>query len=94
MRHIILPFQIWVVARMDPLKYLFEKPALSGGLSRWLILLAKFDLKYLARKTIKGSIVSDFYAENPIEGEDGKEDSLDVELGTWKFYFDRALPPI
>ena len=25
-RHIILPFQIWVVARMDPLKYLFEKP--------------------------------------------------------------------
>ena len=59
-----------------------------------MILLAKFDLKYLARKTIKGSIVSDFCAENPIEGEDGKEDSLDVELGTWKFYFDRALKPI
>ena len=56
--------------------------------------MAKFDLKYLARKTIKGSIVSDFCAENPIEGEDGKEDSLDVELGTWKFYFDRALKPI
>ena len=76
---------------MDPLKYLFEKPALSGRLSRWLILLAKFDLKYLARKTIKGSIVSDFCAENPIEGEDGKEDILDVKLGTWKIYFDRAL---
>ena len=40
LRHIILPFQIWVVARIDPLKYLFEKPALSGRLSRWLILLA------------------------------------------------------
>ena len=34
LRHIILPFQIWVVARMDPLKYLFEKPTLSGRLSR------------------------------------------------------------
>ena len=45
LRHIILPFQIWVVARMDPLKYLFEKLALSGRLSRWLILLAEFDLK-------------------------------------------------
>ena len=56
LRHIIIPFQIWVVARMNPLKYLFEKPALSGRLSRWLILLAKFDLKYMARKTIKGSI--------------------------------------
>ena len=80
---------------MDPLKYLFEKPALSGGLSRWLILLAKFDLKYLARKTIKGSIVSDFCAENPIEGENGKEDIpdeyiLDVELRIWKMYFDEA----
>ena len=57
---------------MDPLKYLFEKPALSGRLSRWLILLAEFDLKYVARKTIKGSAVSNFCAENPIEGEDGK----------------------
>ena len=48
------------------------------------------------KETIKGSIVSDFYAENPIEGEDGKEDFpkediLDVELRTWKIYFDRAV---
>ncbi|XP_023872144.2 uncharacterized protein LOC111984761 [Quercus suber] len=94
LQHIILPFQIWVVARMDQLKYLFEKPALSGRLSRWLILLTEFDLKYVTRKTIKGSIVSDFCAENPIEGEDGKdfpdEDILNVELGTWKMYFDEA----
>ncbi|XP_050280814.1 uncharacterized protein LOC126721798 [Quercus robur] len=67
---------------MDPLKYLFEKPALSGRLSRWLILLTEFDLK--------------FFAKNPIEGEDGKEDFLDedildVELGTWKMYFDRVI---
>ena len=86
LRHIILPFQIWMVARMDPLKYLFEKPALSGRLSMWLILFAEFDLKYVARKTIKGSVVSDFCVKNPIEGEDGKEDFpdediLDVELG-------------
>ena len=96
LRHIILPFQIWVVARMDPLKYLFKKPALSGRLSRWLILLAEFDLKYVARKTIKRSIMSEFCAENPIEGEDDKEDFLDedildVELGTWKMCFDGAI---
>ena len=77
MRHIILPFQIWVVVRMDPLKYLLEKPALSLRLSRWLILLAEFNLKYVARKTIKGSVRSNFCSENPIEGEDGKEDFPD-----------------
>ena len=80
---------------MDPLKYLFEKPVLSGRLSRWLILLAKFDLKYVARKTIKWSIVSNFCAKNPIKGEYGKdfldEDILDVELGKWKMYLDEAV---
>ena len=82
-----LTFQLWVVARIDSLKYLFEKPTLSGRLSKWLILLVEFDLKYVARKTIKGSIVLDFCAKNPIEGEDGDEDFqdediLDVELWT------------
>ena len=81
---------------MDTLKYLFEKPTLSGRLSRWLILLAKFDLKYIARKTIKGSLVSNFCAENPIKGENGKEDFpdediLDIELGAWRMYFDGVV---
>jgi len=40
--------------------------------------------------------MSDFCAENPIEGENGKEDFLDedildIELGAWKMYFDRAV---
>ena len=81
---------------MDPLKYLFEKPALSGRLSRWLILLTEFDLKYVARKTIKGSVMSNFCAENPVEGEDGKEDFpnkdiLDIELGAWSMYFNGEI---
>ncbi|XP_075654988.1 uncharacterized protein LOC142625178 [Castanea sativa] len=96
LRHIILPFQIWVVVRIDPLMYLFEKSALSRRLSWWLILLEEFDLKYVTRETIKGSIISDFCAKNPVEGEDGKEDFsdediMDMELRAWKMYFDRAV---
>ena len=69
---------------------------MSGRLSRWLILLVEFDLKYVARKTIKGSIVSNFYVENLVEGKDGREnfldeDILDIELGAWKMYFDGAV---
>ena len=76
-----------MVARIDTLKYLFKK---------WLILLAELDLKYVARKTIKGSTMSYFCAENPIEEEDDKEDFLDedilnVELEAWKMYFDGAV---
>ena len=86
LRHIILPFQLWIVARMDPLKYLFEKLALSGRLSRRLILLVDFNLKYVDRKTFKGSVVSDFCAKNPLKGEGSRKDFpnegiLDIELG-------------
>ena len=50
----------------------------------------------MARKTIKGSVVSDFYVENPKEGENGKEDFpdediLDIKLGAWKMYFNGAV---
>ena len=53
-------------------------------------------MKYVARKTIKGSVMLDFFAENPIEGGDEKEDFLDedildIELGAWKMYFDGAV---
>ena len=79
-----------------PVEVLFEKLALSGRLSRWLILLAEFDLKYMARKTIKGSAILDFCAENPIKGDGEKEyfpdeDILDIKLGAWKMYFDGAV---
>ena len=40
--------------------------------------------------------MSNFCVENPIKGEDGKEDFpdediLDIELGAWKMYFDGAV---
>ena len=69
---------------------------MSGRLSRWLILLVEFNLKYMARKTIKGSVMLDFCVENPVEGEYGREDFsnediLDIELRAWKMYFDGAV---
>ena len=67
-----------------------------GSSLRWLILLVEFNLNYVARKTIKWSIVSNFCAENPVEGEDGKEDFpnkdiLDIKLGAWRMYFNGAV---
>ena len=69
---------------------------MSGRLLIWLILLVEFNLKYVARKTIKGSIVFDFCVENPMEGEDGREDFsdediLDIELRAWEMYFDGVM---
>ena len=58
LRHYMLTHTIHVVSHIDPLKYLFEKSTLNWRLSRWIVMLAEFDLKFMPQKSIKGSVVS------------------------------------
>jgi hypothetical protein len=94
--HILLAHQVLVVARMDPLKYLFEKLALTEKLSRWLILLTEFDLTYVAKNTIKGRVIAEHCAghsvgEDDLDDDFPDEDVLNVEEKvTWKMYFNGA----
>ena len=48
---------------MDPVKYIFEKPALTGRIARWKVLLSEFDIVYVAPKAIKGSTLADYLAQ-------------------------------
>ncbi|XP_074305586.1 uncharacterized protein LOC141640804 [Silene latifolia] len=82
---------------MDPIKYLFEKPVLNGRMSRWTLMLSEFDLKYVPLKAIKGKVVADFLADNPVEETDivdtwsfPDEDIVHVEDDVWDLYFDGA----
>ncbi|KAI5396376.1 hypothetical protein KIW84_062542 [Lathyrus oleraceus] len=38
---------------MDPIKYIFEKPALTGRIARWQMLLSEYDIEYQSQKAIK-----------------------------------------
>ena len=85
-----------VVVKMDLLKYLFEKPALTEKLSRWLILLAEFDLTYVAKNTIKGRVIAEHCAGHPVGEDDLNDDFPDKDVlnveekTTWKMCFDEA----
>ena len=46
-------YSILFVSRLDPLKYMFDRPILTGGLMRWLVLLTEFSIQYVTRKAIK-----------------------------------------
>ena len=46
----MLNYTTMLIARMDPLKYLFEKPALTGRTARWQMLLSEFDIVYVPQK--------------------------------------------
>ena len=74
LRHYVTEYSILLVSLFDPLRYMFERLVLTGSLMRWLVLPTKFDIQYITRKSIKGSIVTDHLASFPV----------------WRLYFDGA----
>ena len=66
--HYLLAHFIILVSRLDPIKYLFEKPTLTGRLAHWLLFLSEFDLKYVTYKSVKGRALAEFLENHPVEG--------------------------
>ena len=66
LRHYMIEYSMHFISRLDPLRYLFDRPALIGLLKRWLVLLIEFDIHYVTQKSIRGSIVADHLALLPV----------------------------
>ncbi|XP_070032121.1 uncharacterized protein [Nicotiana tomentosiformis] len=69
LRHYFCAYTIYLISRMDPLKYIFQKPMPMGKLAKWEILLSEFDIIYVIQKMVKGQVLADHLAENPLGGE-------------------------
>jgi len=61
---------------MDPIKYVFKSPYLPGRIAKWQVIPSQYDIVYMTRKSVKGSIIADLLAENPIE----EYEALDFEF--------------
>ena len=96
----------WLIAKLDPIKFIFEKPSLSKKIARWQVLLSEFDILYVSQKAIKGSAIANFLAERANEeyepmSFDFPDENLMVILqiekeespkeNGWRMYFDGAL---
>ncbi|XP_017973624.1 PREDICTED: uncharacterized protein LOC108661419 [Theobroma cacao] len=77
------------MAKLDLIKYIFEKPFLSGRIARWQVLLSEYDIVYVSEKSIKGSIIVNFLADRANEDYESKR-TISNELNPWKMYFDGA----
>ncbi|RVW58211.1 Transposon Tf2-12 polyprotein [Vitis vinifera] len=49
LRHYMTEYSVLLVSRLDPLRYLFDRPVLTGRLMRWLVLLTEFDIHYVTQ---------------------------------------------
>ena len=70
LKHYFQSYKIQVVSKIYSLRYLFQVPALTGKISRWLVLLTEFDIEYITTKVIKGKAVAEFLALNAVKGEE------------------------
>ena len=43
LRHYMIEYSVHLISRLDPLRYLFDRPVLTSRLMRWLVLLTEFD---------------------------------------------------
>ena len=63
----MLAFKVLLIAKMDPLKYLMEKPVQNGKTAKWVLLLSKLDIKYVTQKSMKGRAIADHLAHCSLE---------------------------
>ena len=84
-----------LISCLDPLRYIFDRPALTSRLMRWLVLLTEFDIHYVSQKSIKGSIVTDHLAslltseDKPVDDDFPDEEFVAMtSLSGWCMYFD------
>ena len=59
LRQYMLTHTTLLISKMDPIKYIFEKSALSGRIERWQMILTVYDIQYTTQKAIKGSVLAD-----------------------------------
>ncbi|GAU51332.1 hypothetical protein TSUD_412790 [Trifolium subterraneum] len=67
LRHYLINHTTWLISKMDPIKYIFEKAALTGRIARWQMLLFEYDIEYRTQKAIKGSVLADHLAHQPVD---------------------------
>ncbi|CAL2229871.1 unnamed protein product [Prunus armeniaca] len=77
LRHYMLPYTIYIIAKMDLIKYMLTRPMLRGRIGKWTLTLTEFAFRYVPQKAVKGQVVADFLADHPGE-EIENMDSLDI----------------
>ncbi len=88
---------------MDPIKYVFESSFIPRRIVKWQVILSQYDIVYMTRKAVKGSVLVDLLAENPIhdyEALDFKFPDKHINAvgsdaegkdDVWEMYFDGAI---
>nr|XP_016457163.1 PREDICTED: uncharacterized protein LOC107781052 [Nicotiana tabacum] len=103
LRHYLQAYTTYLITRLDPLKYIFQKPMPIGRLAKWQILLIEFDIVCVTRTAMKAQALADHLAENPVDDEyqplntyfpDEEVNSVEAiseDINAWTMFFYGAV---
>ncbi|XP_070045892.1 uncharacterized protein [Nicotiana tomentosiformis] len=103
LRHYLLAYTTHLITRMDPLKYIFQKPMPTRRLAKWQILLTEFDIVDVTRTVMKAQALAVHLAENPVDDkyqplspyfpyeEVNSVEIIPEDTNAWKMFFDGAV---
>ncbi|CAL8163635.1 unnamed protein product [Prunus armeniaca] len=77
LRHYMIPFTTYIIAKTDLIKYMLTRSMLRGRIGKWTLAVLEFASRYVPQKSIKGQAVADFLADHPGE-EIENMDSMDI----------------
>jgi hypothetical protein len=63
----MLYYTTWLISKLYPLTYIFEKPYLLSRIVRWQVLLVEYDIVYTTGKVVKRSVIANHLADNAIK---------------------------
>jgi len=81
LRHYLLSAVCTVIYKDDVVRYMLSMPIMSGRISKWILALSEFDLRYEPAKAVKGQIMADFVTQHR-----GAVEAL--EIVPWTLFFD------
>ena len=61
LRQYMLSHSTWLISKTDPIKYIFY-----GRIARWQMLLSEYDIVCVTQKSIKGSVLAEYLAQQPV----------------------------
>jgi hypothetical protein len=91
------------VWQTDVIKYILQRPILSGRIGKWAYVLVEYDLAYESIKSMKGQILADFIVQHRVCEESDQVISDQVvsnqvvstlnlvSLVRWRLYFDGSV---
>ena len=65
LRHYLIKSRVYVVSQTDLMKYMLNRPLITGRIGKWSLALSEFTLVYFPHKSVKGQTLTDFLANHP-----------------------------